>query len=537
MPLHWYFHDPDGNYTEITEGVPTGDTAVSSMADEGQAGMSTLPIDDRDLNLTMRGHRLIWAGVDGITSTGSNAAGEIVWAGYTRDREIVRGDAPLERELSVQLVDGNSLLDREAFTDTGAMRSAETDVERMTWLLSTDEMDGIEDTVHFSTASPVDMSEADYRKQKPSDVIRDCMDQSGKNCWIGYVANASNSGPRFFIWYGHDDLTTWDSGIRLTNDLADVDSSTTFAVAYDTTVKYDPERVVSKVIVEYDGGWVEVERAATATRFAARTGVLQAPNIRSRTVATARGRRFLRQVASEEITVTTSIIVTPAQANIIREGQLVELKLTHVSDFTSYTSMRVLNRTFREVEPDVYEIAMELTPPSSDTAGGGAVYGILWQPHNGWLADYNHIVWYGDGDAADHPPGYPDRPTTGLIAPTINSSLPNGRDHVGWTINGTGTVNVNFTASWVGVAYGSHTVIWEIKKNGATVASATKAISVGGLTGYVDINTVSVNNLAVTNGDELTAHVSASPGPFFFTVPAGVGDFDHQFEISGGSLS
>lgn len=536
MPLRWRFHDDNDNYVEADQGVPTGATEVISHAEELSVGTSSLAMDDRNINLAHRGHRVIWAEVEETVASGSNA-GPIVWAGFTASRDIFRGDAPLERQWTVSIVDPNTIPERRIGLDAEWNRPAETDVARMQWLLTTEAMELVTDTIHLSTATPVQMDATDYRKQRAADVINDCMQQSGKNCFISFKEGASGR-PAFWIWYGRDSLSAWDSGIRITNNLADIDSSTTFAAAEDTKLTRDPSRVYSGVVVDYDGGYVYAERAATAERFTERDATMRAENVKTKAKATARAFRYLADISTEEDIITTAIIVEPEQANILREGHLVEVKLTHIGDYSDWVSMRVLKRTFRELAPDVYQIAVELTPPTEDVADstGGNVYGILWKPHSsatqaGWA-----LVWEETGD--NPPAGYTARPTVGLIEAVVDDSLEENRDHLAWKVTGTGTIDIAFCATWGGVLVEGTTIVrWWISKNGLLVAEDTEEYTVAGLTGAGGSKTVTATGVEVEPDDIIRGHVGRNRLIEFFGTPQGVGISEERLEITGGTLA
>jgi hypothetical protein len=121
---------------------------------------------------------------------------------------------------TVDLVDVNSLLDRDIIqgADDAAHghRAAETDVARITWLLSSSYMSHIHDNGLFSTANPKAMDANDYRGQYGGDVLRDASVQFGKN-FFAYYDEASGQDSLF---YDDPNSTAYDSGKFLSNVLS-----------------------------------------------------------------------------------------------------------------------------------------------------------------------------------------------------------------------------------------------------------------------------------------------------------------------------
>jgi hypothetical protein len=97
---------------------------------------------------------------------------------------------------------------------------------------------------------------------------------------------------------------------------------------------------------------------------------MMAPNVKSAATARARGRRYLRDLATEEHVVSAAILVPPEHLNKLRAGQRLQVKFTHLGPwYREWTWLRAISRTIREVTPEVYEIAVELT---TDNPAGAA---------------------------------------------------------------------------------------------------------------------------------------------------------------------
>lgn len=375
MSLEYYYRLPDGELGTVTDlnddRVRLYTLDVTANAEEGSIGVSEVTLDDPEGDLTIPGHR-VFGTLE--TALGSNG---FVHVGYTGERKVNRGPYRIGpgRQWKVQLTDINTVLDRRLMVGSDAKRPAETDVQRVLWLEATNEGDLIDDTRYLSTGSPVDMDAADYRGQSFKDVLDDCAQQSGKNYFLTYFPDTATSDDpwgAFGLWYDFSASSNYSSSIRLTNDLADVDSTTTFAVSVeDTELTRDPSRVYSGAYVAYDGGAAYVERVATYEAFARRDATSPAENVKTKTKARARGRRYLADISTEEDAIVTSFQVPAAYVNHLREGMRVQVKFTHLPGYSSgYSWLRVLKRNVVQDSELTYTIQVELV--GSPSAGGAS---------------------------------------------------------------------------------------------------------------------------------------------------------------------
>lgn len=546
MALRWFYRDADGGISEFVNRVRTTEMSLTSNAFEGTIASSRIPILDPDADFDIGGHRKVYVVETGIDTSSDPSAG-VVWVGYTAEREVSRELERVEdaRTWGVQVVDINTTWERRLLLGDDCNRPAETDVERMTWLAGTNELELVDSTAFLSTEDPVDMEANDYRKQSPMSVLRDCMDQSGKN---GYVINLKTTpdvygDPNLFaLWYGHDSLPTWASSIRISNDLSDVDLVSVFPPAIETVLTIDPSRVYDEVIVDYDGGYVVVRRLATGTAFARRTTTLSAPNVHSAAQARARGRRFLEDCATEEHSIKTAIIVTGPQLNALREGHAVDVKFTHLPGYETFVTMRVEDRTISDLTDDVYQVDVTLVGPAVAAAApdaGTSVYGILYQPHN--AAEDSRAYFGSTGDAPAS--GYSVVPTVGLIEvvtdppPSLGGNYPN----VGFKMLGDGTLaRVRFTCDAAYVGSLTTGVDFAITLNGSPIEVIHVAyVDTSGFPYYAGAGpvTVEVTNLAVSTDDVIGASVTKSGNIGPWVVPSGAGNLSFGLEISGGTLA
>jgi hypothetical protein len=543
VPLIHDYRNDAGDIVDIIDRVNRLDVEHSQNAEQGTIATCELPVDDPDAAFAISGHRIVTARETAIDAE-TDPWGGYAWIGYSAERGIQRGDlrTGAERGWAIQLADLNTVLERRLLLGTDANRPAETDVERMTWLAGTNELLLIDDTTYLSTENPVNLEANDFRKQSPTAVIRGCMDQSGKNAFVTWVLDGETV--LFSLWYGHDNLEVLTSDARICNIQSEVDGDyegLTFYPFVDTILTRSPSRVYSGVIVDYDGGYVYVTRDETATEFAlgGRDTTLSAPDVKSAAQARARGRRFLTDMATEEDSITTSIIVPAAQLNVVMPGHRIEVRFSHLPGYQDdYVWMRVANKKFRPLNHELYQIDLDLVAPAP-TPPTLPLYGTL----NGSGGPFtttegdNLVYWAHPGDSPG--PGFEIIPTTGLISPLLDATPPSNRTYYGWLIEGDGTVDVEFYATTVGVLIDdiNFTITWAICLNGVPIESAAQNVS-GFLEFMARDQLLTATGVAVTDGDEITATLTCVPPTLpFFRTPAGAGQANERLVITGGSLT
>lgn len=547
MGLHFYVRSQDGTVTEYDAGrFRFLDLSVTQNAEEASVGTSSLVIHDPNGDLDIIGHRVFGIKEDAVAA----ASNQFVYVGYTAERKVRRGDSELTgaaRVWEVTLTDVNTVVDRRIMLGADANRPAETDVARMNWLLGTNEASRIDSTIYVSQANGVAMDKADYRGQSFGQVVDDCRQASGKNFYVSYWGesiSAEDPWGFFGAWYDFSNSTNYASMLRLTNDLADIDSESggnTFAIAGDTELTRDPSRVYSGVYLPWDGGNTYVQRTATYNAFAQRDVVMYAQNVKSAAKATARAERYLDDLDTEEDVIVTSINVPAAKVNHLREGMYVQFKATHLPGYETYTWLRVLNRTVEQLTDDqsrdTYRIRLELSPGEGGAAApvvppGSSASAVLYQPINTQTGEYNRsnvIVFQSTGDYPGS--GYSSSPTTGLL--TITTVLSNYTQVV---VGGTGTLDITFTCNAAEVyALGSRQANFNVLKNGAIVATGTDTTVLGSGTYWAPTATASVSGLSVAPGDIITCSYSGdlSLSGRYPAVPAGSGSFANRMTITG----
>lgn len=363
MTSKYIFVPSAGSNVDISARVRAYRTALTANAEEGSVAISQLIVDDEESGINIIGHRTVfWQETSESSNTGT------ILHGFTADRDVSRGPFRVERarQWVVNVSDLNTLLGRLLMRGSDANRPAETDVARIQWLMSTGEMNLITDSTYISTTGAVAMDAADYRNQRVLDIIDDCAQQSGKNYFV--LRNEFLSPPALGLFYDFNHSTAYGSAVRLTNVLADVDSTTTYAVWNDDlSLNRDPSRVYSSVLVPFDGGEAFVSDEAIRIAFARRHTIAPSVNVKSTAKATARGLRYLADIATEEDRLTMSYLVPLARVNRLREGQTFQVKFSHLPGYTDWTWVRALKRTTFAISEEFYKVTLEASPAAEAT--------------------------------------------------------------------------------------------------------------------------------------------------------------------------
>ena len=408
MVLLMYYVNNDGDIVEGPNFLPSDTFEVTQSAAEASVGSSTITLTDKDALFYVRGHKLIYF-VE--TDAADDELFGIIGPFYAGKRRWKRGPSErtgVARLLEIEIRDINTLLTRRVQRGSDAKRPAETDVERIDWLINTAEVIGgsgsaitIGDIAFVFSDSPTNMSESEYTGQDSAGVINDLLNQSGKNAFLFASPTAADEPERVGIWYGRTERTEFASIHKISNLLADisddvidgfatnapdVDTPYVFPPSFDADLERDPERVISGAYVTYDGGYSYQTRPATATAFARRDMTFNAELVKSQAAADSRALRYLRDLRNEDDAITVSIIVPAKLVNGVRAGHRIQVKFQEFPGYAAeYVWMRVAHLTTRQLSADspqaggqwgLYELAMDLRaeePPDSATTGDGLV--------------------------------------------------------------------------------------------------------------------------------------------------------------------
>jgi hypothetical protein len=366
--------DGTGSPTDVTDRVRLDSLEVTMGAEEGDAKESVIEFDDPDGDLDIVGWRRIYI-FETLGATGFQLIGAFwiksVQVGRTGAEHTFRTGA--SRFWKVTMADSNALLHFRILKNA-AKRPAETSVARIAWILANDHLNRITDDVTYVNPTSVAMEgDVDYNGQRTNEIIGDVAQQSGDN----YYILTTDTGPTpddlaTAIWVGPYGLpTVYDSDLYISNYLADIDSVDVFAMSEDTVLERSWDRTHSGGYLAYDGGAAYAERADTITFYTRRDASIPGYNIKTQSKALARINRVLRDVASGEDVITTTIIVPPSAVNRAREGMRVRLRASHLPEYSgtgeTWHWFRVLMRTVKPYNGD-YQITFDLAKPTQGVA-------------------------------------------------------------------------------------------------------------------------------------------------------------------------
>jgi hypothetical protein len=332
---------------------------LTERAEALDAAMSGLVVDDDAGSLDVPGLRAF-----AINETDCSV--RRLYSGYVTNRHILRGDDKRQslrisgkRQWDVDLVDYNMTLSRRVIRGSDGNRPAETDVERVQWIIASDFTPTVTDAGLIQTSGPVDMDPVDYRGRYPTDVLADCGNASGKNYFV-YFDEPTNH-PAFAYFFGTSSL--YSSTLRLSNVASDIDSSTTFAATCE--LYRDPSRVFSGVYLKYDGGSVFRSNTTTEAAFQRVEVSIDEPDIKSRTKAIALADKYLTDGSAEDETLTITLQLPSTHVNLVQPGQRIQVKFSHIPGYTTFTYTRVVTRTVSQAADTdkVYDVVLECKNP------------------------------------------------------------------------------------------------------------------------------------------------------------------------------
>ena len=265
------------------------------------------------------------------------------------------------------ITDLNALFGLRIITGTDGIRPEESVDDRVAWILSSNYLAGtsgtlVADTGYVKTGFSALMDECDYRGSYAADVFTDCSTRYATPInWFAWWDPAALASSMFFDYIS---AGTIDCTLSISNDLADL-SSTCFAPITESRLERTPEVTYSDVIVDYANGSVHRSLASTAAAHIKRGTTISRPYIGKQSTAEAAGDAYLAAHAQETDRITTTIHVPSSQVGLIQAGMRMNVKFTHLVDYVSFTSMRIVACTPRAVDDlaRTYDIDLELVAP------------------------------------------------------------------------------------------------------------------------------------------------------------------------------
>jgi len=347
----------------ITHDIAPSTASIESVAEQGASAFSSFQADDPDADLELLGHR------PAIIEESACAAQPRLFTGWTTERGVGRvveaglhGDETT-RGVDVTLVDVDALFNFRLLSGTDAKRPAETWQERLNWLLGSDYLTGlIADTGHI-IVNTVAMDAADYTDGFPAAVMSDLMDRTGYNYFAFWDPSTSSVG----LFVGHDGDSFSASSLSISNVIADIDSDYCFAPDPAAQLTVVPTETYSEVIVNYAHGTKRLfrSRASTAARFVRRGTTIERPYTGGQATASRQAEVWLDKHSVETDRITCTIIVPATRVGLLVAGQSIDVKFSHLTNYTTATTMHCARLTVTPVDDlaRFYSMTMELILP------------------------------------------------------------------------------------------------------------------------------------------------------------------------------
>jgi hypothetical protein len=361
----------------LTHDIAPTSVSLPSSAEKGEPSMGSLIVEDPGATLALRGHRP-------FVIEESACSQPRLWTGWTTERgsgrslddgQFVGASARIH---DVTIVDLNALFNFRILSGTDANRPAETWNARIAWLVASDYLAGLIEDTGYIVSNTQPMDAADYRNGYASAVLDDLVDRL-PGSELNYFAFWDVTAAAVGLWFGPIDEAVSDSTLRISNVPADVDSTTTFAPDPDARLAVIPEETYSEVVIEYSHGTKRLfrSRESTAVKYIRRGTTIQRPYTGGVATATAQAEAFLDRHANEQDRITVSIQVPRAAVGLVTAGQRMDVKFSHLTGYTTFTSMRVVRLTVSPTDDLAlsYLLALELLAPRPAAGTGGGCVG------------------------------------------------------------------------------------------------------------------------------------------------------------------
>ena len=373
--------------------VPPTKVSMPSRAELGNVSTGGFSPEDPAAALEMVGWRSV-----AIDETACTTQPRL-FTGYIADRDIGRsfdqtqfiGDDPRIHDTTI--LDLNACLGLRIITGADAKRGVESLSDRVAWILGSVYLAGlVSDTGKIQDFGAMDpMDATDYRGRYASDVLADCNDRSGGilNYFVFWDPAPTLTWPSttpdpparpglfFDSW---DESVTTACTIKISN-AGDANGTTIFEPTHDARLKRTPEAVYSDVKVDYANGSVYRSLASTETAHIKRGTTISRPHTGGAATAIAQGDAWLGVHAAEMDRITCTIHVPSSVVGLLWAGQRMQVKFTHLTDYTSDTWVRIVASSPKASDDlaRFYDVDLELVgarvaapgPVCSYVYGGG----------------------------------------------------------------------------------------------------------------------------------------------------------------------
>lgn len=351
-------------------------SSLEERAEHLDTGSTTLVFDDPNADMGSGGDAIRANARLNITETACPVGNQRLYSGIFGGRQYKRRAGQhdslrlgVSREIEGELHDLNTLASMRVIpnSDRDAIRPAESVNTRLEWILSTGYMTLVVDA-GLVVSNSTHMTKADYRGQRPANVVNDCELAAGFG-WNAFIYwNEATAEPALFFDNANTS-TAYSSTLRISNVLSDLDSFTdpaavTFGPSVDAELSRNPSDLGSGVYLPFENGAVYRTSTSTIDAYGRKDIIAPNSNVKSRDRARAQADDFLVQHATEEERITVTVELPPSHVNLIRAGQRIQVRFQHLPGYESFTWCRVLTRAPGQTKDtdDRYFMHLELSP-------------------------------------------------------------------------------------------------------------------------------------------------------------------------------
>lgn len=346
-----------------------------AMAADGTGSFGSVIIHDPDGTLDVQG----WMTFT-IDETDCTDAPRLVTA-WIWERDYARGgdeDTGAARTITCQLLDPNALLSLRVITGTDGNRSAETDGDRVDWLLGSDYLDGLVSDTGYVNGGTSNFDSENEIGRYPAEVLAS-------------IASAGISDRVFFAFYDQvaeaiglffdlPTATTYDCTLSISNVPADL-GSTCFPPFDDVKLNRNPDAVYSDIRYVTKSGVYNRFNSTTRSTFFPSPLLRRGVNVEnqrdgSASTSTRHADNYLANHSTERDTITVTIRVPSTQVGLIQAGMRMSIRLSHCPGYETATYARIERMSFHHAEGrrGFYDVTLNLTNKglaSTIGAGGG----------------------------------------------------------------------------------------------------------------------------------------------------------------------
>lgn len=330
-----------------------------------EIGAGKLVIDDHVGNIVVPAYK-------DVTVDQDDCATPRIQTGFTHLKKTSRlKDKPvgIGRSIEIALLDGNELLRRLVIRKVGSEtgnRPAESVGDRVEWILASPFLAGLVSDFGAVTYPDVGLSKAKFRGRYPGDVLQGAAKAVNFNPYVRW--NAAEGG--WELVFRDDNTSTADTcTLSLSNAEGEPNGTTVLPLLPDPepVLAEDPEDIYSGAYAAHAkrGGIYEI-RAATATAYAERDGIIEDADTDDDAITVRDARLFLHQSKDPEHSLPVGVKLTAAQVGLIQAGMRISTHMEHLGPegWSPARYARILRTKVTQPlgTDEVYHMAMDLSP-------------------------------------------------------------------------------------------------------------------------------------------------------------------------------